>query len=250
LKGQNIYFASDFHLGADSKEHTSKQREQIIVRWLDSIHPHCGVLYLVGDVFDFWFEYKSVIPQGYTRLFGKLCEMTDAGVEIHFFTGNHDMWVFNYFQNEIGMKVHYQEQIVHHFGAKIFVAHGDGLGPGDAGYKFTKKVFTNKFMQWSFQKLHPNFGLWLMKMLSSTSKHFDTTPLTIHEPEKEWMIIHSRTVLKSDKDINYFVFGHRHYPMTYDLGGNKKVVYLGDWYTNFTYAKLSEEGIELLKYEI
>ncbi len=247
MKGQNIYFASDFHLGADTKKYTSSQREKIIVEWLDEIQADCAVLYLVGDVFDYWFEYNTVIPRGYTRLFGKLAQFTDRGIDVHFFTGNHDMWVFDYFQKELNIKVHYQPKVFNHFGKKVYLAHGDGLGPGDYGYKITKKILANPFLQWMFHRLHPNLGLWLMKKFSSTSRHFDTTPEDIKEMENEWMVIHSREVL-TNQEVDYFIYGHRHFPKIHSLNENSQVIYLGDWFTNFTYAKLSSSGIELLRF--
>jgi UDP-2,3-diacylglucosamine hydrolase len=247
LDHKNIYFASDFHLGLDHSI-SSIDREKKIVLWLDSIKSDCGVLYLVGDVFDYWFEYKEAVPKGSTRLLGKLCELSDFGIEIHLFTGNHDMWIFDYFEKEIGLKVQYQPVDVIHFGKHFHIAHGDGLGPGDQAYKVIKKIFTNKFSQWCFHRLHPNFGLWLMKKISQKSRESDKPLTHIEDAEKEWLIQYSYEIQKQ-KEVDYFVFGHRHFPMEYKLKeGKANVLYLGDWLTNFTYVKVDSEGAHLIKY--
>jgi UDP-2,3-diacylglucosamine hydrolase len=247
-KVKNIYFASDFHLGANIHL-SSIEREKIIVSWLASIKEDCGILYLVGDVFDFWFEYKTVIPKGFTRLLGKLCEFTDSGIKVHLFTGNHDMWIFDYFEKELGIKIHYQPLQVSHFEKSFYIAHGDGLGPGDHSYKLIKKIFSNKVCQWLFHRLHPNLGLKIMKFASGSSRYFDDTPTSIVDKENEWMIQHSRQVLKSNH-INFFVYGHRHFPLQYNLEENCTVFYLGDWIKNFTYLKVTPTSQEIKKYEL
>jgi UDP-2,3-diacylglucosamine hydrolase len=246
-QNKSIYFASDFHLGSDTKKYTSKEREQFIVNWLKGIKDYCSILYLVGDVFDYWFEYKEVIPKGHTRLLGMLSDFVDSGIEVRMFTGNHDMWMFDYFEKEIGLKIYYDPQIVEHFGKCIYIAHGDGLGPGDYKYKVVKKILTNKLCQWLFHRIHPNFGLWLMRTTSSTSRHFDTTPASIEDKEKEWMILHSRAILLKS-DVDFFIYGHRHFPMEYKLNEKASVLYLGDWMYNFTFGKLDPNGELKLEY--
>jgi UDP-2,3-diacylglucosamine hydrolase len=246
LDHKYIYFASDFHLGLDHVI-SSSNREKKIVSWLNSIKDDCAVLYLVGDVFDYWFEYKEVVPKGFSRLFGKLCEFVDSGIKVHLFTGNHDMWIFDYFKKEIGLEMHYQPLNVEHFGKKYHIAHGDGLGPGDRGYKVLKKIFTNPMSQWLFHRLHPNFGLWLMKKISQKSRDADV-PLTSIDPEKEWLIQYSYTYQKQNK-VDFFVFGHRHFPTIYKLNeGHVTVLYLGDWLTNFSYLKVDKNGPQIIKY--
>lgn len=247
MSRDKIYFASDFHLGLDHI-HTSKDRERMIVQWLDVIKSDCAVLYLVGDVFDYWFEYKEAIPKGCMRLLGKLCELSDAGIKIHLFTGNHDMWIFDYFTKEIGLEMHYKPLNVSHFGKQYHIAHGDGLGPGDYGYKIIKKIFSNAICQWLFHRLHPNFGLWLMKKTSHTSRMADDAADAVTDPEKEWLIQYSYDYLKS-QPTDYFVYGHRHHPMVYALkASTAQVIYLGDWLTHFTYLKVDETGVELGTY--
>jgi UDP-2,3-diacylglucosamine hydrolase len=247
LNRDKIYFASDFHLGLDHI-FPSKEREIKIVQWLDTIKSDCAELYLVGDVFDYWFEYKTVVPKGCMRLLGKLCEMSDQGIKIHLFTGNHDMWIFDYFTKEIGLEMHYQPINVSYHGKAFHIAHGDGLGPADYGYKFIKKIFTNPICQWLFHRLHPNFGLWLMKKTSHTSRMTDDEDVKITDPEKEWLVQYSNDYVKGHA-VDYFVYGHRHHPMTYQLKNSEaKVIYLGDWLTHFTYLRVSEGGVELCGY--
>jgi UDP-2,3-diacylglucosamine hydrolase len=157
---KKIYFASDFHLGVPNYE-KSLEREKKIVAWLTQIESTALEIFLVGDIFDFWFEYKHAIPKGFVRLQGKIAELTDKGIPVHVFTGNHDMWIFDYIPKELGVQLHRAPIVREFFGKKIYIGHGDGLGPGDKGYKFLKKVFENKFCQWCFARIHPNFGFWL-----------------------------------------------------------------------------------------
>jgi UDP-2,3-diacylglucosamine hydrolase len=244
---KSIYFASDFHLGTDTTNLTSRQREDRIVHWLKSIKDQCAILYLVGDIFDYWFEYKEVVPKGYVRLFGILSEYIDIGIQVIVFTGNHDMWMFDYLQKEIGVKVINRPIIASHFNKNIYIAHGDGLGPGDYKYKLVKRILANKICQWLFHRLHPNLGLYLMRKMSSTSRHFDSTPSSIRNMEKERMVIHSRTILQNHQ-IDYFIYGHRHFPTEYKLSESTSVLYLGDWMHTFTYGILESNGELKLHY--
>ena len=187
-----IYFASDFHLGVpDYKK--SLEREKIIVAWLDMIKTDAKELYLLGDVFDFWFEYKTVVPRGYVRLLGKLAELSDSGIQIYYFTGNHDMWTFDYLEKELNVTI-YRKPIEKTYSSKSFyIGHGDGLGPGDHGYKFIKKVFSNKFSQWLFARLHPNAGIGIAEYFSKKSRV--ATGISDEKflgEEKEWLVIHSK----------------------------------------------------------
>ncbi len=208
-EGKKIYFASDFHLGVPSHS-ISAQREQKIVRWLNQIQPDVHQLFLVGDVFDFWFEYKKVVPKGYIRLLGKLAELVDAGVQIHLFKGNHDMWQRNYFQTELGAKLH-SNQYEFNCGNKAFyIHHGDGLGPGDSFYKFIKKIFRNPFFQRCFQAIHPDLGIGIADFFSGRSRVKNARQQVPFEPEKEWLL----SFVKEEENIkhrDFFIFGHRHY---------------------------------------
>jgi len=192
---KKIYFASDFHLGVPSFEE-SLIREKKVVKWLDEIKHDAEEIFLVGDIFDFWFEYKRAVPRGFTRLLGKLSEITDSGIPVHVFTGNHDMWIFDYLPQECGVILH-KEPIERSFGDKsFFIGHGDGLGPGDKGYKFIKKVFASPLCQWLFARLHPNFGIWLANRSSGYSRSVtgDSDRVFLGE-ENEWLIIYCKEIL-------------------------------------------------------
>ncbi len=247
---KKTYFASDFHLGVAARC-TSAEREQQIVRWLEMIATDAAAIYLVGDVFDFWFEYKTVVPRGYTRLLGKLAELRDRQIPIYFFTGNHDMWVFRYFEEELDIPT-YRQPIVREINGKtFFIGHGDGLGPGDRGYKLLKKVFANRGCQWLFERLHPNFGIRLAQLLSGTSR--DAQPLAATAlflgEEKEWLIQYANRKLDSTA-IDFFVFGHRHLPINWVLKNQKsRYINLGEWLNYNSYAVFDGENIEIKFFE-
>ncbi len=244
--GKKIYFASDFHLGVPTFE-KSLEREKAIVRWLDSIEHDAAEIYLVGDVFDFWFEYKTVVPRGFTRLLGKLASMTDKGIPIHFFTGNHDMWTFDYLEKEIGLIVHREPITANLSGKSFMIGHGDGLGPGDHGYKFLKKVFANPLCKWLFARLHPNFGTGLALYLSRRSRIATGAADEHFEGEdKEWLIIYIKEQLQKDH-TDYFIFGHRHLPIDHPIG-QSRYINLGDWLKYRTYAVWDGQNLELLTF--
>lgn len=234
-EGKKIYFASDLHLGAPNFE-KSLEREKRFVSWLDEIKADAAILYLVGDVFDFWFEYKKAVPRGFVRILGKLAELSDAGVELHFFTGNHDMWVFDYLPHEIGAHIHRAPISKTYNDKKFYIGHGDGLGPGDQGYKFIKKVFQNPLCKWAFARLHPNFGIGLADYLSKSSRA-KTGSKDAHflGEEQEWLAIYSREIL-AKKHYDYFLFGHRHLPLKIKLAPNAVYYNLGDWINYNTYG--------------
>ena len=246
--GKKIYFASDFHLGVPTYE-KSLEREKKIVRWLDSIKNDVEELYLLGDVFDFWFEYKTVAPRGYVRLLGKLAEISDAGIPIHYFTGNHDMWIFDYLEKELKVKIYRAPIEAIYNGKKFFIGHGDGLGPGDHGYKFIKKVFANPVCQWLFARLHPNFGIGLANYFSKKSR---IATGTIDEKflgeEKEWLVIHSKELLEKEH-YDYLIFGHRHLPLDIPINGSSRYINLGDWIRYDSYGVFDGEKMELAYYK-
>ena len=245
---KKIYFASDFHLGVDQK-FTSEEREKQIVRWLEMIRHDAGEIYLVGDVFDFWFEYKTVVPKGYVRLFGKLAELRDDGIPIYFFIGNHDMWMFRYFEEEFGIPI-YREPIVRELmGKTFFIAHGDGLGPGDHGYKFLKKIFSNKLCQWLFERLHPNFGIGLANYWSGKSREANEEEENWLGDEKEWLLTYSNKKV-DEIPADYFIFGHRHLPIDYTLKNKKsRYINLGDWKHHYSYAEFDGKDIQIKFFE-
>lgn len=244
---KNIYFASDFHLGVPTYE-KSLEREKSIVAWLNYIEPTAKEIFLVGDIFDFWFEYKHAIPKGFVRLQGKIAQLTDSGIPVNVFTGNHDMWIFDYLPKELGIKL-FREPIVRDFnGKKFLIGHGDGLGPGDKGYKFLKKVFENKFCQWCFARLHPNFGLWLANYSSKTSRSSTGQSDEIFlGKENEWLFIYCSEIL-SKEHYDYFIFGHRHLPLEIDLNDNSKYFNLGDWLKYNTFLTFDGERSVLKKW--
>jgi UDP-2,3-diacylglucosamine hydrolase len=204
-------------------------------------------IFLVGDIFDFWFEYKRVVPRGYTRLLGKISEITDSGIPVHVFTGNHDMWIFDYLPEECGVTLH-RESIERTWNGKTFmIGHGDGLGPGDHGYKFIKKVFANKVCQWLFARLHPNFGIWLASSLSGYSRTTtgDKDRKFLGE-ENEWLIIYCKEVLQK-KQYDYFIFGHRHLPLDFRLSDSARYINLGEWLNTESYAVWDGNDVTLIR---
>jgi len=245
--GKKIYFISDFHLGVPN-DTDSRKREDKIVAWLNSISNDVQILYLMGDVFDYWFEYKEVVPRGYVRLLGKLAELSDVGVEMHYFTGNHDMWVFDYLPKEIGLQIHRAPIQMEYNGKKFFLGHGDGLGPGDYGYKFIKRVFANKLAQWLFARIHPNTGIGLMKFFSRRSRIATGTSDDFYlGDDKEWLMIYSREVLQTEH-YDYFIFGHRHMPLDKALSDKSRYINLGEWINHFTYAVYDGQELQLKKF--
>lgn len=247
-ENKKIYFLSDFHLGAPDFAN-SLVREKKIVAFLESVRSDAAEIFIVGDIFDFWFEYDKVVPKGYTRLFGKLAELTDNGISIKVFVGNHDMWMQDYFQKELNIPVYFEPQIFEWNQQRFFIAHGDGLGPGDNGYKFLKKIFRSPICQWLFGMLHPNWGIGLANYFSSKSREkTGTSDEVFLGADKEWLIIFS-TEYPVEEKINYFVFGHRHYPIDLAIGDSSRYINLGDWIRNFTYASFDGTNMQLHKWE-
>ena len=243
-EGKKLYFASDFHLGAPDSE-SSSIREKRIISWLDKITDDAQGIFLVGDIFDFWFEYKQTIPKGHSRFFGKLAEITDSGIPIYIFTGNHDMWMFDYFPNEFGIPILRSPVTLDVRGMKILVGHGDGLGPGDHAYKFYKKVFNNSICQKLFEWLHPNIGIAIAKYWSHKSRvNGDEHERNV---EAEWLVQYCRDT-ESKRHYDYYIFGHRHIACEIEINSNSKYINLGEWIDDPHYAVLDHEKLELLKY--
>ena len=234
-KNKKIYFASDNHLGLPDSE-ASLVREKHFVSWLEEVRKDAAAIYLLGDLFDFWIEYKTVVPKGFVRVLGKLAELSDSGIPITFFTGNHDLWMRDYFQKELNINV-YRQPITLTIGTTRFlIGHGDGLGPGDKGYKLMKKLFTNPFSQWLFRWLHPDLGVRLGQYLSKKNKLISgEEDVKFLGEDKEWLVTYSQKKLK-EEHFDYFVFGHRHLPLKIELNQNSKYINLGDWITHNTYA--------------
>jgi UDP-2,3-diacylglucosamine hydrolase len=235
-EGKKIYFASDFHLGIPDHA-TSLQREKRICKWLDEISGDVEQLFLVGDLFDAWFEYKNVVPKGFVRFMGKLAEMTDAGIHIEAFTGNHDLWMRGYFQEELNIPIHH-EPIERVFNDKKFIiAHGDGLGPGDNGYKILKKILRAPLSQWLYRRVHPDTGVGMANYFSRLGpKHEEDGPKEEFQgADKEWLVQYCLDILKQ-KHVDYFIFGHRHLALEYPLPNNSLYINLGDWIYYNSYA--------------
>jgi UDP-2,3-diacylglucosamine hydrolase len=243
-----IYFAGDFHLGAPDAPR-SLAREKMIVSWLEQIRHDAAEIYLLGDLFDFWFEYKHAVPRGFTRLLGKLSELTDSGIPVHVFTGNHDMWIFDYLPSECGIILHRKpiERVWN--GKKFYIGHGDGLGPGDHGYKFIKKVFASKVCQWLFARLHPNFGIWLASRMSGYSrKSTGDKDLKFLGEENEWLVQYCKEVLQK-QHFDYFIFGHRHLPLEISVGPTSTYFNAGDWLVHYTWLEWDDNKVSLKEYD-
>lgn len=245
---KKIYFLSDFHLGAPDHE-KSLAREKILVEFLDEIKSDAAEIFLVGDMFDFWYEYRKVVPKGYVRLLGKLAELTDAGIPMHFFVGNHDMWMKDYFMEELNIPVYFEPKEFDRNGKKFLIGHGDGLGPGDHGYKRLKKVFRNPVCQWLFGILPPYMGMGLANYMSRRSRaQTGASEEVFLGEDKEWLIIYSKDKLK-EKNFDFFVFGHRHLPIDFRLNNMSRYINLGDWIRYYTYAVFDGEKLELKSYK-
>jgi UDP-2,3-diacylglucosamine hydrolase len=246
--GKRVYFASDFHLGAPDAAR-SREREKRIVRWLTEASKDAEHIFLVGDLFDFWFEYKTVVPKGYIRLLGKLAELRDKGIGISVFIGNHDMWMHGYFEAELNIPVYYEPQTYTIGGKEFYIGHGDGLGPGDHGYKFLKKVFRNPVCRWLFSVLHPSLGIGLADYFSRKSRAAagNSELEQFLGEDKEWLAIYSREILQK-QHYDYFIFGHRHLPLDLTVGPNSHYINLGDWLNYFTYGVFDGNTAEL-KYD-
>ena len=242
-----IYFASDFHLGVPDYA-SSREREDRIIRWLDSIKHDAAEIYLVGDVFDFWFEYASVIPKGFIRFQGKLAELTDSGIKITLFKGNHDMWMFKYFTKELGISIVSNELIIERSGKKFFIHHGDGLGAGDFMYKLLKKFFRSGFCQCLFARVHPNFGVGVANYWSKRSRKLGGAKKEFIDDEQEWLVGFCREELKNNH-FDYMVFGHRHLPLDISLNTNSRYINLGEWIYYNSYAVFDGVKMELKYFE-
>ena len=248
IPGKKIYFLSDFHLGAPDAQ-SSLTREKKIVSFLNHIQNDAKAIFIVGDIFDFWYEYKEVVPRGYVRLLGKLAELTDNGIPVHVFVGNHDMWMTDYFSKELNIPVYFEPKTFEWDHKKFYIGHGDGLGPADYGYKFIKKIFRNRICQWLFGQLHPTWGIGLANYLSRKSREKTGTSDEIFLGEdKEWLIVYCKEILQKEH-FDYFIFGHRHYPLDFKLQENSHYINLGDWIRNFTYATFDGNQVELLKWD-
>jgi UDP-2,3-diacylglucosamine hydrolase len=246
-ENKKVYFASDQHLGAPTSE-ASFPREKKFVAWLDEIKKDAEAIFLLGDLFDFWFEYKTVVPKGFVRVLGKLAEIKDSGIPIYFFVGNHDLWMNDYFETELNIPVYHEPQVFKINNKILLIGHGDGLGPGDKGYKRMKKVFTFPLFKWAFRWLHPDLGVRLGQYMSVKNKMIsgDEDAKYLGD-ENEWLVQYCKQKL-TQTHYDFFVFGHRHLPLEIVLQENSKYVNLGDWIQYFTYGEFKEDNLSLKKY--
>jgi len=246
-KGKKIFFISDSHFGIPNHQ-SSLKREKLLVALLDELKHDAQEIYLMGDIFDFWFEYKYVVPKGYVRFLGKIAEIADSGIKVNYFIGNHDMWVKDYFKNEIGVHIFRKPQLISYNDSIFYIAHGDGLGPGDYGYKFLKKVFSNSFCKWLFARLHPNFAYAIALFFSRRSRLARGNSDSIYlGDDKERLILYANDFLKSQK-IDYFIFGHRHLPIDLKINDSCRYLNIGDWFSNFTYIEYDGNTVFLKNY--
>jgi UDP-2,3-diacylglucosamine hydrolase len=235
-ENKKIYFASDQHLGAPTPE-ASLPREKKFVSWLDTVKEDAEAIFLLGDLFDFWFEYKTVVPKGFVRVLGKLAEIRDSGIPIYFFVGNHDLWMRDYFDKELNIPVYHQPQEFEINGKLFLIGHGDGLGPGDKGYKRMKKVFTFPLFQWMFRWLHPDWGVKLGQYLSVKNKLISgDEDAQFLGNDNEWLVQYCHRKL-TQKHYDFFIFGHRHLPLDISLNEKSKYINLGDWIKYYTYGE-------------
>lgn len=246
---KNIYFLSDAHLGSLAIDH-SRTHERRLVSFLDSIKEKAAAVYLLGDMFDFWYEYKYVVPKGYTRFLGKLSELTDMGVEVHFFTGNHDIWAYDYLEKECGVQLHKQPLTTEIYGKVFLLAHGDGLGDPDPKFKVIRYLFHNRFCQIMFSALHPRWAMWFGL---TWAKHSRLKRKNGEEPpymgeDKEHLVLYAKQYSNHHPDVDYFLFGHRHIELDINVSDKARVIILGDWITQFTYAVYDGTHIFLEEY--
>jgi UDP-2,3-diacylglucosamine hydrolase len=248
---KKVYFISDCHFGIPDRK-SSLERERLFIEWLEMVEKDALEIYLMGDLFDFWFEYKTVIPKGYSRLMGKLAHVIDQGIPIHYFLGNHDIWAFSYLRDEIGMQLNREPVIKSVLNHQLYLAHGDGLGKGDNGYKFLKKVFEFPLNQWLFRWLHPDigarFGLYWSRK-SRYANNRDKYKVEGMEKGVERLSDFSKEILQNHPQIDYFIFGHIHLQRNIKLSAGSSMITLGDWLSLFTYASLDEDGMKLHAFE-
>ena len=246
--GKKVYFLSDFHLGAPN-DTESRKREDRLVRFLQDARKDAGIIFIVGDIFDFWFEYKTVVPKGFVRILGTLAQIADEGIQLHIFTGNHDLWMQDYLSKELNAKLYFEPQTFTIQNKQFLIGHGDGLGPGDEGYKRLKKIFTNPICQWLFRWLHPDAGIQLANYFSrkSRAKTGNSDELFLGE-DKEWLILYTKEKAKT-MAVDFFIFGHRHYAIDLKISDKSRYINLGDWIRLNTYAVFDGTDLQLLTWE-
>lgn len=237
---KKVYFLSDAHLG--SRSHVNpKETERKLCRFLDMAKQDAQSIYLVGDIFDYWFEYKNVVPRGFTRVLGKFAEITDSGIEIHFFIGNHDIWLTDYLQDECGMIIHRRPLLTQINNKNLFIAHGDGLGDKSISFKILRRIFHSKVLRFFFAGIHPRWTIGLAHAWSSHSRESGDIADFLGE-DKEYLIQFAKEEIKLQPNIDYFIFGHRHIVLDFSINDKTRIIHLGDWISHFSYAVLDKDG--------
>lgn len=246
---KSVYFLSDAHLGSWAIDHRRTQ-ERRLVRFLDSIKDKAMAIYLLGDMFDFWNEYKFVVPKGYTRFLGKISELTDMGIEVHYFIGNHDIWTYGYLEEECGVILHHKPLTTEIFDKIFYLAHGDGLGDPDTNFKLLRKIFHSPTCQMLFNSIHPRWGMWLGMSWAKHSrmKRIDGKEVPYMGEDKEYLIQFTKEYMKTHEDVDYFIYGHRHIELDLVLSRKARLMILGDWITQFTYAVFDGEHMFMEEY--
>jgi len=236
------------HFGSDIFD-SSLKREKRFVRWLDSIKAEAKTLYLLGDIFDFWFEYRKAVPHGFTRFLGKIAEMSDAGTEIHYFTGNHDIWVYDYLPQEIGVILHKKPLVTEISGKTFYLAHGDGLGDKSHSFKLIRWVFHNRLCQKLFRLIHPDMGIGLAQIWAKSSRMKElSNPAPYFGEDKEHLVLYAKEYIQAHPHIDYLIFGHRHILLDLMLNKKSRMMIIGDWLQYFSYAVFDGEDLMLFQH--
>jgi len=244
---QKLYFASDFHLGTPNHE-ASRKREDKIIRWLDSIKHDASAIFLLGDIFDFWYEYSKVIPKGFARFQGKIAELTDSGIQVILFTGNHDLWMKDYLSQELGVIIYHEKAALLIGESKLMIGHGDGLGPGDKKYKILKWLFKNSLLQWAFSRIHPNFALKLAHAWSKKSR-ISGSAYEDHSFHEEEYLFQFCKATEEHNHFDFYLFGHRHLQLNMAVNDSSRYINLGEWVHHSRYATFSNGNLELIDFE-
>ncbi|MBQ3957661.1 MAG: UDP-2,3-diacylglucosamine diphosphatase [Bacteroidaceae bacterium] len=248
---KEIYFITDAHLGSRGVPN-NRQQEQRLVRFLDSIKERASAVYMLGDMFDFWYEYKMVVPRGFTRFLGKVSELTDRGVEVHFFTGNHDIWCGDYLQTECGVILHREPLCTDLFGKRFYIAHGDGMGDPSRTFRLLRAIFHSRVCQTLFSSLHPRWGVdfglaWAKRSRLKHGREGGDPPYL--GENREHLVRYAKAYLQQHPDINFFIFGHRHIELDLMLSHSTRLMILGDWITQWTYAVFDGETMRMENFE-
>ena len=245
---EKVYFVSDLHLGSDALE-DPKTTEKRFVRWLDTIRDEARAVYLLGDIFDFWFEYKKTVPRGFTRFLGKIAEMQDAGTEVHFFTGNHDIWMFDYFQQELGIQVHTDPLRTTIHGKVFYLAHGDGMGDDSRSFRFIRWIFHNRICQFLFARVPSRWGIGFGHWWSRSRKAALTCLASYKGEKNEHLVLYSKKYIEEHPDTDYLIFGHRHILLDLMLNRKARMLIIGDWMQYFSYAVFDGKELNLEQYD-